>query len=173
MGFFGVFILRERERESTCTWAGEGQRKKERESQAGSSLIAWSLKWGSISQTVRSWLELKSRVGRLTDWPTHVSLNVFLTKWIKEWGHRKVHKVWVTIFCSASIKTSINSNNVMNFQNIMTIKDRKQTIIKTHTYKPQSERLQITSGLITFFFALGKSKGFSSSTTIIIKDSKY
>ena len=71
-----LFILREWERERERE--GERQhewgrgRERERESQAGSTLPAQSLTWGSIPQTVRSWPEPKSRVRRLTDWATQV-----------------------------------------------------------------------------------------------------
>ena len=50
--------------------AGEGQRKGEGGSQAGSMLSAQSLTQGSISWTLRSRPERKSRVGHLTHWAT-------------------------------------------------------------------------------------------------------
>ena len=46
--YLGLFIYFERET------AGEGQRERERESQAGSVLSAWSPMQGSNPQTVRS-----------------------------------------------------------------------------------------------------------------------
>ena len=64
-------------RERTCCvhrWVREGQREGETDSQAGSTLPAQSPTWGSNSQTVRSWPEPKSRVGRLTDGATQVHL---------------------------------------------------------------------------------------------------
>ena len=66
--FFKVylFILWETE----TVWAREGQRTRERESQAGSTLSAYSQMWGLNSQTVRSCPELKPRVGCLTNWAT-------------------------------------------------------------------------------------------------------
>ena len=51
---------------------GEGQREKERESQAGSSWSAKSPMWGSNSRTVKSWPEMKSGVRSLTNWATRV-----------------------------------------------------------------------------------------------------
>ena len=59
------FVYFERERKSERK-QGRGI-KRERESQAGSALSVQSLTWGWNSQTVRSWLELKSRVRGLTD----------------------------------------------------------------------------------------------------------
>ena len=64
-----LFIYFERESE----WASRrGQKKRERESQAVSTLSAWSPTWGSNPQTMRSWPELKPRVGRLTYWSPQV-----------------------------------------------------------------------------------------------------
>ena len=58
-------------RETETEWVGRGrERGKDRESQAGSALSAQSLMWGLNSQTTRSWPEVKSRVGCLTDWIT-------------------------------------------------------------------------------------------------------
>ena len=68
---FIYFWQRERDR----AWAGEGQRDRETQNpkQAlGSELSAQSWTWGSGSQTARSWLEPKSRVGRSTDCTTQV-----------------------------------------------------------------------------------------------------
>ena len=53
--------------------AGEEQRDRERESQAGSTLSAQS-PHGSITGTMRSWPALKSRVGCLSDWAIQVPL---------------------------------------------------------------------------------------------------
>ena len=84
--FLSLFILWGAERART----GEGQRERERErerergrerkSQANSMLPAQSPVWGLIPWTVRSWPELKSRVGRLTDWATQVPL-IWVTFW--------------------------------------------------------------------------------------------
>ena len=63
---FFKFILRD----IGHMWAKEGQRERERESQAGSVLPAQSLTWGQILQIMRSWPEPKSTVGCLTDWAT-------------------------------------------------------------------------------------------------------
>ena len=68
---FIYLFWREREQVST----GEGQRDWERESQAGSMLSVWSQMWGFIPQTVRSWPELKTRVGCLIDRATQVLPN--------------------------------------------------------------------------------------------------
>ena len=62
------FILRESVHACTRTWRGGAERER-RESQAGSVLPAQSLLQGSVSQTMRSWPELKSKVGRLTEPP--------------------------------------------------------------------------------------------------------
>ena len=57
---------------------GGAERKGKRESQAGSSLSAWSPTRGSIARNVRSWFvrsrpEPKSKVGRLlTEPPRHI-----------------------------------------------------------------------------------------------------
>ena len=59
-----------RERERLRLQVGKGQREVETESQAGSALSAQSLTWGSNSWTMRSWPDLRSRVGHLTDWAT-------------------------------------------------------------------------------------------------------
>ena len=50
--------------------AGEGQRERETESQAGSIVPEWSPTWGLNPWTLSSWPETKSRVGCLTDWAT-------------------------------------------------------------------------------------------------------
>ena len=55
-------------------WAGEGQRKGDRESQAVSIQSAQSLEPGSSSRTVRSWPEPKSTVRCLTDWATQAPI---------------------------------------------------------------------------------------------------
>ena len=67
-----LFLYFERESERTCTWGRGKERGRERASKTGCTLSAQSLMWGSISWTLRSWPELKSRVGRLTDWATPV-----------------------------------------------------------------------------------------------------
>ena len=63
-----LFILRESKQE--CEQGG-AERVGEKQSQAG-PLSEHSPTWGSISHTVRSWPEGKSRSGRLTDWATQV-----------------------------------------------------------------------------------------------------
>ena len=73
--FLSLFVF-ERQQEHTCMSRGAAER--QRESQAGSILSAQSLMWGSKSWTVRSWRELKSRVRRLTDCPTWVTLQKHL-----------------------------------------------------------------------------------------------
>ena len=60
-----VFKVHLREREHT-KWGG-AEKKGEREAHAGSVLSAQSLPWGSISRTVRSRHETKSRVRHLTN----------------------------------------------------------------------------------------------------------
>ena len=65
--FLGLFIFeREREREREHKGGKGRESKEERESQADSALSAHSPVWGSISGTLRSRPELKSRVGCLT-----------------------------------------------------------------------------------------------------------
>ena len=61
--FFFKFIYFEIE----LAQVGEGQREKERESQAGFVLPVQSLMRARIHKTLRSWPEPKARVGRLTD----------------------------------------------------------------------------------------------------------
>ena len=51
----------------------EREREREGESQAGSMLSAQNPKQGSISPTVRSWPEPKSRVRGSTDWTIQVT----------------------------------------------------------------------------------------------------
>ena len=70
------FIYFERERPCMSEQVGEGQRERERESQAGSVLSVQSLTWGLIPQTMRSRPELKSRVRCLTNWATQ-ALQIF------------------------------------------------------------------------------------------------
>ena len=66
-----ICFERERERERERTWAGVGaEREGRRESQEGSTLSAQSPTWGQNPRTVRSWPELKPRVGHSTDWAT-------------------------------------------------------------------------------------------------------
>ena len=67
--FFNVYLFIV-DREIDRGQAGEGQRERETESQAGSVPSAQSPMGGSSPQTVRSWPEPKPRVGRLTDWAT-------------------------------------------------------------------------------------------------------
>ena len=93
--FFNLFILRERD--SMCVQPSRGEgwqrvrkgerekerereraRERERESQAVSMLSAQSPTWGSKSQSVRSWSELKSRVGCLSTEPTRCPEGTFL-----------------------------------------------------------------------------------------------
>ena len=66
--YFLKFIYLFWEREKEAEWEGE------REAQAGSMLSAQSPTRGSISRTVRSGPEPKSRVRRLTDWATQAPL---------------------------------------------------------------------------------------------------
>ena len=54
---------------------GDGQKEKERESQAGSTLPVQSPMWGSNQQVVRSRPEPRSRVGCSTDWATQAPLS--------------------------------------------------------------------------------------------------
>ena len=66
----------------------EGQREGERESQAGSALSGQIPTWGSISQTVRSCPEPKSRVGWLIGWATqvpHRRLLIFYLSTMSSW----------------------------------------------------------------------------------------
>ena len=64
-------ILRERERERMHE-QGRGRERGKRESQTGSALSEQRSTWGSISWTVRSWPEPKSRVRHLIDWATQL-----------------------------------------------------------------------------------------------------
>ena len=80
-------------------WVWEGQRERERESQAGSVLTAK----GSVSQTMKSWPEPKSRVSGLT-WLGHSGAPIFI---ILEWRgpseakyknqnpHEKKWQIWL------------------------------------------------------------------------------
>ena len=58
---------REREGEREREIDAKGEREGDTESQSGSALSTQSLMWGLIPQTVRSWPEPRSRVGRLTN----------------------------------------------------------------------------------------------------------
>ena len=69
-----LFIVCVREREQ----AGEEQREREIESQAGSALSAQSVMQGLNSGTMRSLPELKPRVRRLTNGAIQVPLKSFL-----------------------------------------------------------------------------------------------
>ena len=70
--YFKVLIYFERERSTSR----EGQRRRERESQAGSVLPARACHgWGSNSQTVRSWPEPKPTVRCLTNLSSRVPQN--------------------------------------------------------------------------------------------------
>ena len=69
--FFKCFIYFERER--------EGGTDREKEYQAGSALSVQSPIGGLISQTTRSWTELKPWVQRLTNWATQVLLKCFFS----------------------------------------------------------------------------------------------
>ena len=82
---FFKFILREREREREhahahmCTQASERESGRDGESQAGSVLSAVSaeLDVGLEVMMLRSWRELKPRVGCLTSWATQAPLLPF------------------------------------------------------------------------------------------------
>ena len=65
--FFLMFIFRERKKE--CKWGRGKEREGERESQAGSALSVHSPMQGLNSRTMRSYPELKSRVGSFTEPP--------------------------------------------------------------------------------------------------------
>ena len=56
-------------------WAGEGQREREREGENPKQAVQ-SLTQGSVSWTVRSWPELKSRAGCWTPWATQMPQGV-------------------------------------------------------------------------------------------------
>ena len=62
-----IYFERERERASEHKQGGHRERRRERESQAGSPLSVQSPMEGTNPQIVRSWPEPKSRVGGLTD----------------------------------------------------------------------------------------------------------
>ena len=70
---FQVYLFFEWERKSSHRKGG-ADREEERESQEGSTLSAQSPMRGWNSWTMRLWPELRSRVGRLTDWATQVPL---------------------------------------------------------------------------------------------------
>ena len=57
---------------------GRAEKEGERKSQAGPTLPVGSRTRGLNSQSVRSWLESKSRVGCLTDWATQAPLKIVL-----------------------------------------------------------------------------------------------
>ena len=61
----------ERERRCPC----EQERGRRWQLQAGTVLSVQTLRWGSNSQTMRSWPEPKSRVRCLTDWATQAPLS--------------------------------------------------------------------------------------------------
>ena len=73
-----IYFERERERKSVSKPAGERQRESERE-RIQSRLLAVSAgpHLGLDLTTVRSWPELKSRFGRLTDWATQAPLGSY------------------------------------------------------------------------------------------------
>ena len=78
--FFNVYLFlrdRDRERQRETAWGGS-EREGDRDSEAGSMLLAQTPVWGLNPQTMRSWPELKPRVGRSTDWATYVPHNWFL-----------------------------------------------------------------------------------------------
>ena len=72
---FYVFILKDGDRERVRTW-GQGKEREGENPHGAQSLC--------VSQTLRSWPELKLRVGCLTDWATQVPQHVFHFK-IKRW----------------------------------------------------------------------------------------
>ena len=80
-------------------------RERERESQAGSALSAWSPKWGSNSQ-VKSWPELKPRVRRSTDWGIQVPLYCILFIHLSVDGHLGCFYL-LTIVHNATINTGV------------------------------------------------------------------
>ena len=61
--FLSLFMYFESKRERECVHTrGEGQKEEETESQAGSLPSVQSPRWGSNSQTVRSWPEPRSSI---------------------------------------------------------------------------------------------------------------
>ena len=66
--------------------AQKQRRGREREFQAGSALSALSLKRGSTPQTMRSWPELRWRVGRLTNRATQVPFSLDTHCWWIIWS---------------------------------------------------------------------------------------
>ena len=86
--FIYFFILREREHVSKHAQVGWGaKREGDRESQVGSSPSTQSPMWGSNSRTMRSWLELKSRVRRVINWATQEPLLLPLLNSIYTWPY--------------------------------------------------------------------------------------
>ena len=78
--FIYLFILRETETVRTGVGGWRGgckERGRERESQSGSALSLKSPLWGSDPQTARSRLEPNPSVGRLTNWATQASHQLF------------------------------------------------------------------------------------------------
>ena len=59
-----------------CGGGRGAEREGERDYQAGSALSAQSPTWGLNPWTMRSWPELKPRVGYLTDWATQAPLKL-------------------------------------------------------------------------------------------------
>ena len=74
--FFMFSYFREKEHTRVHSSTGEGlEREGDRESHAGSTLLAQSMTPGSNSQSSRSWPEPKWRVGRWINWATQVPLS--------------------------------------------------------------------------------------------------
>ena len=92
--FFFKFIF-ERERKCVNEHTTGGGAERERESQAGSALSAWTQMWGSNSQTLRSSPEVKSRVRRWTNWVTQVPLSLPLLK--------ATHILWLLVMSLVSL----------------------------------------------------------------------
>ena len=64
--------------------------REERENSKQAACSVWSLTWGWISQSVKSWPELKSTVGCSTNWATQSPLRLsFLT--LLWWHSRALH----------------------------------------------------------------------------------
>ena len=73
LSFFNIYLFWERERETEREPVEEGQRERERERiPSRFHAVNAGLMQGSISRTMRSWPERRSRVGCLIDWASRV-----------------------------------------------------------------------------------------------------
>ena len=131
-------------------WGAEREGKRERESQAGSTISAWSPMWGSISWTLRSWLELKLSwmLNQLVK-PPRCLENYFISNYIILVFHLKY-----TLQQEWKLKSSSSSKLCSSWQIVL-----RKTFINANLYHQKwtlpvrkMQELWVSQGIFCFCF---------------------